>query len=72
MWLDEQDLAGNLKAFTEIRATLPEQKLLLKLLKMNTSLIPPDFQVERTPTESGYSLSALLPLGLSNSRQSRS
>ena len=46
-----------------IKATLLEQKLLLKLLKMNAKLLPSDFTVERQPDEERFKVSVLLPLG---------
>ena len=39
-----------------IKATLLEQKLLLKLLKMNAKLLPSDFTVEKQPDEERFKL----------------
>ena len=60
-WVREQrDTRGTL---SQIHATPIEQKILLKLLKNNASLVPPDLAVDRTPTEVNYRLSVLLPIG---------
>ena len=55
--------ADGLSSLRDINATLSEQKLLLKLFKMNAALVPQGFKVDRTPTEDRYELSVLLPLG---------
>ena len=60
-WMREQrDTRG---ALPQIHATPIEQKLLLKLLKNNASLVPPELEVDRTSTEVNYRLSVLLPIG---------
>lgn len=46
-----------------ITATPLEQKLLLRLLKLNASLLPADYPVKRQPGEESYKLSVLLPVG---------
>ncbi|RDX40255.1 hypothetical protein OH76DRAFT_1413096 [Lentinus brumalis] len=46
-----------------ITATPLEQKLLLKLLKLNQHFIPSDFDVKRHPTEATFRLSVLFPIG---------
>ncbi|KAM5545419.1 hypothetical protein V8D89_001032 [Ganoderma adspersum] len=49
--------------FHSVKATLLEQKLLLKILKANNSLVPPDYNVARGPLEDRFEVSALLPIG---------
>ncbi|KAI0752538.1 hypothetical protein C8Q80DRAFT_1117939 [Daedaleopsis nitida] len=46
-----------------INATPLEQKVVLKVLKSNAHLVPPDFVVDRQPGEERYKVSVLLPVG---------
>ena len=65
-WIDEQAATNPPEvgsAMLNINATPLEQRLLLKVLSMNASLVPSDFVVERRPTEQSFKVSVLLPVG---------
>ncbi|CDO77860.1 hypothetical protein BN946_scf184668.g4 [Trametes cinnabarina] len=66
LWIEHQ-VGNNPKSLGDlhmnIKATLLEQKVLLKLLSMNTKLLPGDFKVNRQPYEEHYRASVLLPIG---------
>nr|VWO97504.1 N/A [Ganoderma boninense] len=49
--------------FHSMKATLLEQKMLLKILKANKSLVPPDYTVTRGRLEERFEVSILLPVG---------
>ena len=51
------------KVILNVNATPIEQRLLVKLLKLNASMVPPDYEVERRPGEEAFKISVLLPLG---------
>ncbi len=51
------------RSIINVTATPLEQKLLLKLLKVNAPLVPPDFTIERQRGEEHFSVSVLLPVG---------
>ncbi|KAI0752537.1 hypothetical protein C8Q80DRAFT_1267075 [Daedaleopsis nitida] len=47
----------------KVHATPLEQKLLLRVLKQNAGLIPPDVRVHKQPGEREFDVSVLLPVG---------
>ncbi|RPD60626.1 hypothetical protein L226DRAFT_506562 [Lentinus tigrinus ALCF2SS1-7] len=47
---------------TEIKATVLEMKLLLKVLAMNARLLPPEYKPPKDPLEKHFKLSVLFPL----------
>ncbi|KAM5546031.1 hypothetical protein V8D89_000157 [Ganoderma adspersum] len=51
------------KVLLNVNATPLEQRLLLKLLKLNASMVPSDYEVERRPGEESFKVSVLLPIG---------
>ncbi|PIL28917.1 hypothetical protein GSI_08963 [Ganoderma sinense ZZ0214-1] len=65
-WLKEQ-VATNPpeigKALLNVNATPLEQRLLLKLLAWNASLVPSSYEVERRHGEESFKVSVLLPIG---------
>ncbi|KAI1792749.1 hypothetical protein LXA43DRAFT_1060444 [Ganoderma leucocontextum] len=65
-WLKDQ-IATNPpeigKVILNVNATPLEQRLLLKLLKLNASMVPSDYEVERRPGEQSFKVSVLLPIG---------
>ena len=63
MWTKEKVDADGLQSLREINATVDEQKLILRLLDMNKSLLPSGFGVSKTRTEDQFQLSVLLPIG---------
>lgn len=50
-------------SIVNITATPLEQKLLLKLLKINQHIVPPDYEVDRHETETAFRLSVVFPIG---------
>ena len=49
--------------FHAITATPLEQKMLLNILKTNSSLVPSDYQITRGQLEEHFKVSVLLPIG---------
>ncbi|TBU39347.1 hypothetical protein BD309DRAFT_1083464 [Dichomitus squalens] len=65
-WIDEQvdtNPSEVGEVMLNVNATPLEQRLLLRVLKLNASLVPSDFKVERRRTEQSFKVSVLLPVG---------
>ncbi|KAL4244335.1 MYND-type zinc finger protein samB [Abortiporus biennis] len=61
-WIHEQISQGAM-SLANISATDTEGKSLLKLLEMNSRLVPSSFTFKRSKTEKDFKVSLLLPLG---------
>ena len=63
-WLKEmQEMHGNSGYMANIKSTLLEQKLLLKLLAINGKLLSQTYKPKQASTEQKFKVSFLLPLG---------
>ncbi|TFK85917.1 hypothetical protein K466DRAFT_525107 [Polyporus arcularius HHB13444] len=58
----EKRLPQEVVGVSEIKASVLELKLILKLLAMNAPLLPPDYKPPKDPLEERFKLSVLMPL----------
>lgn len=50
-------------AFTNTKASIIEQKTLLRILDANSAYVPSTYRPERTPTEGDFKVSFVFPFG---------
>ncbi|PCH36759.1 hypothetical protein WOLCODRAFT_140570 [Wolfiporia cocos MD-104 SS10] len=62
-WAEAQADQNGQHEMATIKSTTLEQKLLLKVLSLNATYLPADYSPERGPTEDGFQVSLLLPVG---------
>ncbi|PIL28924.1 hypothetical protein GSI_08971 [Ganoderma sinense ZZ0214-1] len=65
-WVLEQlktDPPSSSPALSNISSSPLEQKMILKVLKQNSSLVPTDYEVDRQPLEAHFKVSMLIPVG---------
>ncbi|KAM5546029.1 hypothetical protein V8D89_000155 [Ganoderma adspersum] len=65
-WVLEQlktDLPNTTPTLSNMSSSSLEQKMILKVLKQNASLVPTDYEVARLPFEEHFKVSVLIPVG---------
>ena len=65
-WVLEQlktDLPNTTPTLSNMSSSSLEQKMILKVLKQNASLVPTDYEVARLPLEEHFKVSVLIPVG---------